>query len=449
MPLLDSPLNDLRSAPAQASPAGAARSSHENVYRTIWRWHLYAGLLVAPVLIWGAVTGALYVFVDEIEGWQFHDALVVEPAGERQPLDRLLEVATEQMREDRIGSIGVQPDPRRTVEFYGGSRSGGFRSIYVDPYRAIFTGTKPQGEGFFPVVRTLHRSLYLGTFGRTVMELTCSWSVILLLTGAYLWWPRKGGRQHRRGDGVWRPRIRGGLRILLRDLHAVIGMYLMPISLVVVLTGMFFTQVWGTAYRSGLARSGGLPTAITNPPRSAASPETPRLPLERVLTIARAHVPADTPLAIDLPRKPEDFYGVSAGRFDDPSQRLRFSVDPHTGDVRARTDWSNSSLMLKVSTFAYPLHVGSIFGWPTKILALLACLVLILSTVTGVWMWWRKKSDGIPPLPRRAPSQRVRWTCLAAMGVMGLFLPMAGLSFLVAALVDWGWRTIRFKTAAS
>lgn len=36
-------------------------------YRAVWRWHFYAGLLVLPVLCLMALTGALYLFKDEID----------------------------------------------------------------------------------------------------------------------------------------------------------------------------------------------------------------------------------------------------------------------------------------------------------------------------------------------------------------------------------------------
>jgi len=32
-----------------------------SLYRAVWRWHFYAGLLILPVLAWMAATGALYL----------------------------------------------------------------------------------------------------------------------------------------------------------------------------------------------------------------------------------------------------------------------------------------------------------------------------------------------------------------------------------------------------
>ena len=36
------------------------------MYRVVWRWHFYAGMIVAPVLIVVAATGGLYIFKDDL-----------------------------------------------------------------------------------------------------------------------------------------------------------------------------------------------------------------------------------------------------------------------------------------------------------------------------------------------------------------------------------------------
>lgn len=31
-------------------------------YRTVWRWHFYAGLFCIPFVIWLSITGSIYLF---------------------------------------------------------------------------------------------------------------------------------------------------------------------------------------------------------------------------------------------------------------------------------------------------------------------------------------------------------------------------------------------------
>ena len=40
------------------------------LYRTIWRWHFYAGLFVIPFILILSVTGAAYLFKPELDRWE-------------------------------------------------------------------------------------------------------------------------------------------------------------------------------------------------------------------------------------------------------------------------------------------------------------------------------------------------------------------------------------------
>ncbi|WP_261314916.1 PepSY domain-containing protein, partial [Burkholderia contaminans] len=57
-------------SPAQSAHAG---------YRTLWRWHFYAGLFVMPFLVVLAITGTLYCFQPQIEPLLYPHRLVVGP----------------------------------------------------------------------------------------------------------------------------------------------------------------------------------------------------------------------------------------------------------------------------------------------------------------------------------------------------------------------------------
>ena len=38
-------------------------------YRTVWRWHFYAGLFCIPFVIWLGITGSIYLFRPQMEAW--------------------------------------------------------------------------------------------------------------------------------------------------------------------------------------------------------------------------------------------------------------------------------------------------------------------------------------------------------------------------------------------
>ena len=56
-------------APAVAAAQPSAFA--QRLYRAIWRWHFFAGLLAVPFMISLAVTGGLYLFNDEIDASLF------------------------------------------------------------------------------------------------------------------------------------------------------------------------------------------------------------------------------------------------------------------------------------------------------------------------------------------------------------------------------------------
>ena len=61
----------------------------KKAYPIIWRWHLFAGIIIAPFLIFLAVTGALYLFKADIEEYIYKDYYYVEDGGDKLPASDL------------------------------------------------------------------------------------------------------------------------------------------------------------------------------------------------------------------------------------------------------------------------------------------------------------------------------------------------------------------------
>ena len=58
----------------------------KKAYPIVWRWHLFAGIIIAPFLIFLAVTGALYLFKADIEEYIYKDYYYVEDGGDKLPV---------------------------------------------------------------------------------------------------------------------------------------------------------------------------------------------------------------------------------------------------------------------------------------------------------------------------------------------------------------------------
>ena len=213
-----------------------------SLQRVIWRWHFYAGMIIAPALIVVVATGALYIFKDELEGLMYPGVSYIKPATERTSYEKqMAAVRAAEPAVQRPVLLQVFNDPKRATSMVFVGKA---QYLYSDPYRGHYLGAIEQ-DGFFNAVLKLHRTLFLGTTGRIIVELTTCWSIVLAATGIYLWWPRKANQLW----GVWLPRLRQQPYLLLRDLHAVSGIYVAIVAIVIALTGLIYTSTWGRVFK--------------------------------------------------------------------------------------------------------------------------------------------------------------------------------------------------------
>jgi len=411
----------------------------------LWRWHFYAGLITAPVLIIASITGALYVFIHELQPVMYpelfvstaadaaHDSPLRSQAG---ILDDAVAAAAKAYPQAKVFSAAEPREPGRnaTVSL---NLPEGFRTAFVDPADSKVKGLYDEPNSFFGIVLGLHRRLLAGSVGRMIVELTAAWGLILLLTGLYLWWPQRLGRPRLPVVGVWFPRFRGPFLPMLRDWHAVVGFYTLVTAGFVLFTGLFFTQVFGNAYKR-LSNLGGEtpPGAFSVKPVSEDPAGRTRIRVEKALEAAEAHLPGHGPRRVQLPGSPQETFRVTRIDWSNPTWKTTVFVDAYSGRVVHTTGWDDAPLLHQVRLSVYPIHTGEIFGLTTKILALLTCLALVLLAVTGVWMWWRKRPHdtwGLPPSNREL---HVPLWLSATILILGVVLPAVGISIVVIVVGD-------------
>ncbi|AKM32258.1 peptidase [Pandoraea faecigallinarum] len=297
----------------EAQPAPAAGQ-----YRTLWRWHFYAGLFVMPWLMVLAVTGTIYVFQPQIESWLYRDRLaVVASDAPRISQQALMERAAATLpAEARISSVEVNRDPARSAEFVFRLPGGERESVYVNPYTGAVLGTLSVEHRLMAQVRALHRSLMLGKAGELLMELAGCWTLVMLVTGLALWWPRAGTAW----ANALRPRLQLRGRALLRNLHGVAGLWLAAGGLAFVLSGLPWSGSWGAQFKVLTSKIGmGSPPGVWGEapvrsqlpaaPAAPAKPATPMkmddLPIAQIpWAVGNTTVPRSVPQAVDRANGP-------------------------------------------------------------------------------------------------------------------------------------------------
>lgn len=410
-------------------------------FRRVWRWHFWAGLIACPVLLVVAVTGACYTFREEIESAVRPELVFVEPGAVRKSADELLAAVKVVSPDLKPVRLTVPADPARSVIVLvepADGPPGQTRAVFVNPYTGEVLGDGPARTPFFTAVLTLHRSLFAGTPGRVVVELTTSWTVVLLVSGVALWWPRRSSRVW----GVWLPRLRGPKYVVLRDLHTVAGIYLAPVVGLIALTGLFYTAVWLWGYNRATGGHGDFPAALrtASDVSPSCAPAAP-VPVEVALAAARERWPNKS-YAVQLPRKPGDAYTVTIRGDGGPSVYGMVAVDPSTGVVTADTRHENLPPLQRARVWVLPLHTGAVGGTATKALALLACVGLVGLSVSGVWMWLARRPVGRWGLPR-AVEGPVPVPAVVVILLLAVLLPTVGLSLVAVLFGEWIVERIR------
>ncbi|MBX9869739.1 MAG: PepSY domain-containing protein [Burkholderiaceae bacterium] len=81
------------------SPPSAlnAQTRRQLLHRYFWRLHFFAGLFAAPLILFAALSGLLYVFTPQIEAWRHGQLDYVQTILPAMPLDQQVMAAQNAM----------------------------------------------------------------------------------------------------------------------------------------------------------------------------------------------------------------------------------------------------------------------------------------------------------------------------------------------------------------
>lgn len=466
------------------SPAHSASAG----YRTLWRWHFYAGLFVMPFLVILAITGTLYCFQPQIEPLLYPHRLVVEPrATPKLDPDTLLARARTAMPAGATPvSVQVSTAPDRSAEYVFRLRDGSRESVYVNPYDGSVLGTLSVERRFMQVDRMLHRKLLLGKTGELLMELAACWTFVMIGTGIALWWPRGTARIGR----ALQPDLSLRGRPLWKSIHATAGIWLAAGTVAFILSGLPWSGSWGKNFKALAATVnlgtpegawGGASVRSTRPGAAAApahaqaaapsghhhesdesmpgmvmddlplpqtpwavgnvpvphSPSTPTpapLPLARAIAIV-AGLGVTSGYTLALPSGADGVFTASYFPADPKAERTIY-IDQYSGAVLKDIRYDDYGAVSKAVSYGTSLHMGRYFGLANQIICAVLSLGLAAMAVTGTVMWWKRRPAaklGAPSRERGTPPMR-GW--IAGLVLLGIVFPLMGMTIVAVWLID-------------
>ena len=104
-----------KTVPLQDAPAASR-------YRFFWRMHFWSGLITAPIVLFAAVTGLIYVLSPQIEEVLYRQLDTVVPSGGAKPLDAQIAAARKAVPDLPIRSVIVGSQPEQSTQVLFGER---------------------------------------------------------------------------------------------------------------------------------------------------------------------------------------------------------------------------------------------------------------------------------------------------------------------------------------
>ncbi|AXN01831.1 MULTISPECIES: PepSY domain-containing protein [Acetobacter] len=429
--------------------------------RTLWRWHFFAGLFCLPFVAFLSLTGAVYLFKPQIDDWidwRYDHLLTVQSPSPKRDVQAALSAVPQ-------GAFLAYELPRTSqsaARILVSRPEGEAVRVYVDRNTHTVLKTVLEENRFERLVFRLHGQLLLGNMGSVIMEMVASWTIVLIVTGLLLWWPRgQNGLA-----GVVYPRLGIKGRTRWRDLHAVTGVWASVFLVLFLVSGLPWSFVWGHTLQSventvGRLTSvkdweiGAVPaaTVIAGHPvgQSQKQPATGSMdmpgmdmptvstsfPEEDLVSSLDTVVQTASTLSLPAPVIITPSGSMWTVRSDTQNRPLRESVTvTPDGHVQAHITFAQKGLIDRIIGYGVAAHEGQLFGKMNQAINFLVATGLLMMSSAATVLWLKRKPVGTLGVPPAMPSQRYGIVGIMTLVILGLLLPELGAALLVLTLAN-------------
>lgn len=421
-------------------------------YRAVWRWHFYASLYCLPFVVILSLTGMIYLFKSEVEAWI--DGPLDSLTADFKPLpvqDQVLAALTSIPGSTPV-HYEIPATPQSAARVLVRSPNGESQRIAVHPGTGDILDSVPDRDRLMRVMFRLHGELMLGDWGSHLVETAASWTILMILTGLFLWWPRG----QTTWGGILYPRFGRGGRALWRDLHSVTGFWICSLALFLLISGLPWSKFWGGYFKSvrqlgqsapiqqdwsttgertqgRRSPSAGDHSGHDSGTRSRRTPMPDLTAFDRVVATA-IPLGLDHPVTVAPPGRDKGSWTVKSMTANRP-RRVTVTVDGASGAIKSREDFQDRPWLDRIVGYGIAAHEGRLFGWPNQLLGLITALGLLALSGSGIMMWWRRRDPGLGA-PRMLIAPRFSLALLLGTLALAVALPLFGATLLFTLLLE-------------
>jgi uncharacterized iron-regulated membrane protein len=383
------------------------------LFRKVLFWcHLVAGALAGLVIFVMSVTGVLLAYERQLTAWaDVRGYQVARPSegAARLPLAALAAKAREARGASTAApsAVTVRADADAPVSF-GFGREG---TVFLNPYTGEVLGEGSKGtRAFFQKVTEWHRYLGAGgenrAAGRAVTGACNLLFLFVVMSGAYLWWPRSLTWKAVRSVAWFRRGLKGRARDF--NWHNTFGFWCVLPLFVVVLSAVVISYGWaGNLVYRAVGETPPAPRApAPQPPagqaeRGAAEPSFDGL--DALLARAERQVEGWRSISLQPPAKPDApaAFTIDRGDGGQPQKRAQLTLDRATGEVVRWEPFQSYTPGRRLRSYLRFAHTGEVLGLFGQTVAGLASLGGAALVYTGLALalrrlraWLARRSKG-------------------------------------------------------
>ena len=297
--------------------------------------------------------------------------------------DQQVEQKSEQKPDNEIKKAGQSKGIREKGKSPGSLAARATHTVFVNPYTGEILELYNYRETFFYTMFSLHRWL-LGSdssIGKTITGISTLIFLFILITGIILWWPRN--------KAILKQRLKikssASLKRLNHDLHIVLGFYSAIFLFIFAFTALAWSFKW---FNDGIYKVTGSSQKPAEPVHSVFQPDKKRISYDSAFLAVSNIV---TEAQYYTLRVPGDSTGVFTATVlplgAHESAADNYYIDQYSGQVIGSLKFQDKNLGQRVRSTFKPVHTGSIYGLPSKIIAFLVCLFGVSFPITGTIMW--------------------------------------------------------------
>lgn len=355
------------------------------------QWHAWAGIFAGSILIVVSLTGTLLVFEEELDVWLYPELFGFEHEDERLSFGGTVQAVQAVYPDWQIKGIYRFKKRNDCYMLYYGAD---YRQAVVNPYSGEVTGTRIYAHSIMGFIRNLHRTLLIPTVGKYIVGVASLFLVILMITGLRLWIPKHWGKLKERLT------VKKGASFKRQnyDWHNSLGFYFSPFITLISLTGAAITfspLVIMALFLVSFEPPQSIDSILGQKSQYVANGQP--LAIDAVVAMANEEIPGGVVRGITLPYDSIGTFGVNIlapGRAKTGDYSI-INYDQYAGKALMNTDADLPHIGKAYVNWVTPIHYGTFGGLTTRILALIASLVVPVLFVTGFIIWrgrWLKRN---------------------------------------------------------